>query len=277
MAKKPYILTPENYYDKESNKRYCSVSQYKSFIGCGAYSGCEFKALAEINGDYVRDVSEALLIGSYVDCALTEPDKLEQFIEEHPEMIAKTGANKGNLKKDFVKADFMIARAKRDPFFMKTLEGETQVIMTGEIEGVPFKIKMDSYKEGKFICDLKTCESITKGYYNTMTGTRDNFIGYYDYITQGAIYQEIVRQNTGKVLPFFISAISKENEPDLEVIQIDNQTLAEALEVVKLNVPQIEALKSGELEPIRCGRCDWCKRNKVLKNPISHLEIGGEL
>ena len=164
MAKKPYILTPDNYYEKESNKRYCSVSQYKSFIGCGAYSGCEFKALAEINGDYVRDVSEELLIGSYVDCALTEPDKLPQFIEEHPEMIAKTGANKGNLKKDFVKADMMIARAKRDPFFMKTLEGETQVIMTGEIEGVPFKIKMDSYKEGKFICDLKTAKSITEGY-----------------------------------------------------------------------------------------------------------------
>lgn len=277
MAKKKFILTPDNYYSKESNEKYCSVSQYKSFIGTGANSGCEFRALAEINGEYVRDFSEALLIGSYVDCALTEPNKLQQFIEEHPEMIAKTGTNKGGLKKDFIKADLMIERAKKDKFFMKTLDGETQVIMTGEIEGVPFKIKMDSYKEGKYITDLKTCESITKGYYNQMTGTRDNFIGYYDYITQGAIYQEIVRQNTGKTLPFFISAISKENEPDLEVIQIDNQTLAEALEVVKLNAPQIQALKNGELEPVRCGHCDWCKRNKVLKNPISHLEIGGEL
>ena len=91
-----------------------------------------------------------------------------------------------------------------------------------------------------------------------MTGARDNFIGYYDYITQGAIYQEIVRQNTGMTLPFFISAISKENEPDLEVIQIDNQTLAEQLEVVKMNVPQIKMLKSGEIEPIHCGYCDWC-------------------
>lgn len=276
MAKK-YILTPDNYYDIESNKRYCSVSQYKSFIGCGAYNGCEFKALAEINGEYVREPSEALLIGSYVDCALTEPDKMEEFIATHPEMIAKTGANKGGLKKDFIKADLMIERAKRDSLFMKTLSGDTQVIMTGEIEGLPFKIKMDSYKEGKFITDLKTCESIRKGYYNPLTGTRDNFIGYYDYITQGAIYQEIVRQNTGKTLPFYISAISKENEPDLEVIQIDNQTLAEALEVVKLNAPQIQALKNGELEPVRCGHCDWCKRNKVLKKPISHLEIGGEL
>ena len=277
MAKKKYILTPDNYYSQESNKRYCSVSQYKSFIGCGAYSGCEFKALAEINGEYVRKPSEALLIGSYVDCALTEPDKLEQFIEEHPEMIAKTGANKGNLKKDFVKADLMIERAKRDPFFMKTLEGETQVIMVGEIEGVPFKIKMDSYKEGKYITDLKTCESITKGYYNSMTGTRDNFIGYYDYITQGAIYQEIVRQNTGKTIPFFISAISKEDEPDLEVIQIDNQTLAEALEVVKMNAPQIQMIKNGEVEPIRCGHCEWCRKHKVLKSPISHLDIGGDM
>lgn len=275
MAKK-FVLTQDNYYSKESNQAYCSVSQYKSFIGCGSYNGCEYKALAEINGDYVRDTSEALLIGSYVDCALTEPNKLQEFIEEHPEMIAKTGANKGQLKKDFVKADLMIERARKDSLFMKTLDGETQVIMTGEIEGVPFKIKMDSYKEGKFITDLKTCESIRKGYYNPMIGTRDNFIGYYDYITQGAIYQEIVRQNTGKTLPFFISAISKENEPDLEVIQIDNDTLAERLEVVKMNVPQIQLLKNGEAEPIHCGYCDWCKRNKVLSMPISHLDIGGE-
>lgn len=276
MAKKKFKLTADNYYSTEANKAYVSVSQYKSFIGCGAYNGCEYKALAEINGEYVRPSNEALLIGSYVDCALTEPDKLAEFIESHPDMIAKTGPNKGQLKKDFIKADLMIERARRDSLFMKTLEGNTQTIMTGEIEGVPFKIKMDAYKEGKYITDLKTCESIRKGYYNPVTGTRDNFIGYYDYITQGAIYQEIVYQNTGKRLPFFISAVSKENEPDLEVIQIDNETLAEQLEIVKMNVPQIQMLKNGEVEPIHCGYCDWCKKNKVLSKPISHLDIGGE-
>ncbi len=32
--------------------------------------------------------------------------------------------------------------------------------MTGEIEGVPFKIKMDSYKLGAFITDLKYMASL---------------------------------------------------------------------------------------------------------------------
>jgi hypothetical protein len=196
---------------------------------------------------------------------------------DNPSMYSSRGPTKGQLKAEFQKAYQMVERAQQDKKFMKYLDGEHQKIMTGNIFGLDWRIKIDCYIPGKAIVDLKTCESITKGYYNTMTGTRDNFIGYYDYITQGAIYQEIVRQNTGMVLPFFISAISKENEPDLEVIQIDNQTLAEALEVVKMNVQQIQMLKNGEIEPIRCGRCDWCKKNKVLKNPISHLDIGGEL
>ena len=38
---------------------------------------------------------------------------------------------------------------------MEYMSGEKQVIMTGEIEGVPVKIKIDSYHPNKMIVDLK--------------------------------------------------------------------------------------------------------------------------
>jgi hypothetical protein len=192
-------------------------------------------------------------------------------------MYSSRGATKGELKVGFKIGQKMVERAKRDAFFMKTMQGEHQRIMTGEIGGLPFKIKMDVYNPEKFIVDLKTTQCIRKPQFNPMTGRRESFVLFMGYHTQGAIYQEIVRQNTGKTLPFFISAISSELEPDIEVIQIDNESLAEELEIIKSNAEVIKMLKNGEAEPCRCGSCEWCRRNKVLKAPINYLDIDGEV
>ena len=40
-------LTPENYYTKEANMQYVSVSQYKEFNGTTGKMGCEAYAMAK--------------------------------------------------------------------------------------------------------------------------------------------------------------------------------------------------------------------------------------
>ena len=267
-------LTNENYYSVEANKHYMSVSQLKNFIGTPFLKGCEKRALAEINGEYEREKTTSLLVGSYVDAALTGgAEELEKFILENPQIISSKGATKGQLKTDYKQADLMIDRVKRDKFFMRTLEGQHQVIMTGEIFGVPFKIKIDNLAD-KAIVDLKTCESLTKIYY--AEGRRMNFIEYHNYILQGAIYQEIVRQNTGKTLPFFLSCVSKEKVPDLGVFQIDNETLAECLASLEDDIKYVQMIKNGEVEPRECGCCDYCKEHKIITKPINWLDLGDE-
>ena len=47
-----------------------------------------------------------------------------------------------------------------------------------------------------------------------------NFIEYWGYDLQAAVYQEVVYQNTGERLPFFVAAASKEEETDIELIWI---------------------------------------------------------
>lgn len=54
-------LTSENYFSQQANLDYMSCSQFKSFCDC------EERTLADIAGDYKRDSSTALLVGSYVD------------------------------------------------------------------------------------------------------------------------------------------------------------------------------------------------------------------
>ena len=54
-------LTNENYFSKEADMEYMSVSQFKAF------EQCEAAALASVKGEWERTKTTALLVGSYVD------------------------------------------------------------------------------------------------------------------------------------------------------------------------------------------------------------------
>lgn len=148
--------------------------------------------------------------------------------------------------------------------------------MTADMFGAKWKIKMDSYIADKAIVDLKVMRELHKAEYTKDFGYMD-FIQYWGYDIQGAVYQEVVYRNTGKRLPFFIAAASKEKETDIELIWIDDEHLHEKLIEVEQNTPKILALKSGAVEPIRCELCDYCKHTKVLKKPIHYSELLGEV
>ena len=269
-----FVLTQGNYHTTESNLIYCSKSQFLDFYGV---DGCEARAMARLKGGFEEPKSDALLIGSYVDCLLTEPEKVNEFIENHPEMISSRGTTKGLLKADYQRANQMVDRVKQDKTLMKALDGEHQVIMTGTLFGLPFKIKMDSYLPGKAIVDLKTVESLHKTYY-TANG-RASFVEYFDYILQAAIYQEVVYQNTGNRLPFYLACVSKEPIPDIALVYIDDETLENRLygneltEGIAKECEQIRLLKSGEVEPMRCEHCAYCLPTKVIKKPIAYTDL----
>lgn len=255
-------LTSENYYTQEMNKTFMSVSQFKMF------QECESKALAELKGEFQREVSTALLVGSYVDAFFD--GKLEDFKAAHPEMFLKSGG----LKSDFVMADKLIARAVSDKFFMKYMTGETQKIFTGEISGVPFKSKLDCYHDGKAIVDLKTVKDFEPIWKNRR---KLSFIEAWGYDIQGAVYQELVYQNTGQKLPFFICAVTKEKSPDLAVISIPQSRLDFCLELVKNLAPHFQAVKDGKELPQRCEKCDYCKDTKEITEIIDYRDLNPEL
>ena len=207
------VLTAENYYSTEANLEYMSVSQFKDFNGTNGKIACEFEAMEKMYGRWRPEKSTALLIGSYVDSYFE--GSLELFKKENSEIFTQ----KGELKAPFKKAEEIIARIERDKYFMKYLSGEKQKIMTFELFGVQWKIKMDSYLPGIAIVDLKIMASITDLKWVRDLGYLD-FVRYWGYDIQGAIYQKGVEIVTGKKLPFYIAAATKENEPDIRIIQI---------------------------------------------------------
>lgn len=269
------ILTSENYYSLEANLEYVSVSQYKDFFGVADRLGCEACALAKLRGEIEQVMTTPLLMGAYVDAFFE--GTLSTFKAQHPEIISSRGKSVGELKSDYKQAEVMIERALRDELFMKYMEGDKQVIMTGEISGVPIKIKIDSF-DGRRITDLKTVRSITDTYFDTQTRERKNFVEWWGYDLQAAVYQEIVRQNTGEVYPFFICAISKDKtdnvpHPRIRVIEVPPTMMEERLEEFKQNVENIQMLKKGEIEPTRCEHCDYCADTEILTGPVSVDEL----
>ncbi len=260
------VLSAGNYYSREADLGYMSVSQFKDFNGTYGRAACEFGAMEKMYGRWKPEKSVAMLVGSYVDSYFE--GSLEWFRMGNPEVFTQ----KGELKAPYRKAEGIIARIERDPYFMKYLSGRKQEIMTGELFGTAWKIKMDSYIPGVAIVDLKVMSSITELKWVKDLGYLD-FARYWGYDIQGAVYQKVVEANTGKRLPFYIAAATKENEPDIRIIQVTQNYLDEALRVVGANLPRILRVKSGEAQPDRCELCDCCRHNRVLTKPISIADL----
>ena len=252
------ILTQRNYFSKRASMEYMSVSQFKAF------QKCPEMALAEIKGRYEREKTTPLLVGSYVDSYFE--GTLPQFKHDNPEIFKRDGT----LKNEFLQAEAIIDRIHKDRMFSRFMSGRKQVIMTGEIEGIKVKIKVDSLHKDKIV-DLKVMRDFQPVYVPEI-GKQPWFEGW-GYDLQGAVYQEIVKQNTGEVLPFYLAAATKEKVTDIDIVEIEQEALDFALERFKRDVEYFDAIKKCAVEPIRCEKCDYCKQTKVLKEPTSSNEF----
>lgn len=247
-------INENNYFSKEICQVYTGSTEIKDFLKCEA---C---ALAKLSGYFEEEKSKAMMVSSYIDEAVS--GTLDKFKEENPEIFTK----QGELKADYKIADEVLKQVYEDPMFLKYINGEHQVIMTGEISGVPVKIKIDSFHKDKCIVDLKAMANLEL-IWNDKTHLKENFINAYDYVLQGALYQEIVRQNTGKVLPFIIAVCTKQKYSRRALLQIPQEELDLKLEFLKQYLPHLQSVKQGNEEPSHCGECDYC----ISKEKVSQI------
>ena len=259
-------INNENYFSTENNVKYMSCSQFKDFMKC------EVEALAKVKGELVEEKSPALLFGGYVDAYFS--NELDQYLEQYGgEMI---NSKTGELKAPFKSITEVIKAIETDEILMKYLDGQKQVVMVGEIANVLFKIKVDSLFPD-MIVDQKVMSSIKEKIWiedkSTGRNIKTDFVEAFGYDIQGAIYQEIVRQNTGKKLPFILAVTTKEENPDKALIQIDQEYLDKALELVKELAPHFDLVKKGLIEPNGCGRCPSCRKDLKVSGVVSYKDL----
>lgn len=272
------MVTAENYFSPEMNMAYMGSTQFKAF------DRCEAAALAEVRGEYVPAASTALLVGGYIDAYFS--GELPVFQAQHPEIFKRDGG----LKAEYVHAQDVIARMEADELYMLLMSGKKQVILTGEIAGVPFKVKIDSLLDAdtsrriveRFpemaevmgmcdgaLVDQKVMRDM-KGIWSEEEHTKVSFAQFYGYDIQGAIYQAI----EGHMLPFLLAVGTKEDAPDIDVKYIPDGELAAKLAEVEDRAPRYQAIKEGKIAPRRCEKCAYCRMTKKLCRATDYREMG---
>lgn len=272
-------LTQENYYE---DTEYLTNSRMKR------YHQCQAKALAVDNGNWVEERDETpLLLGNYVHSYFESPKAHKKFLAENGDkLLAKTGKNKGGLKSEFVIAEEMIYCLKTDDVFSYLYHGypsdtvQKEMIVFGEIEGVPVKGKLDSVNVSRgYFVDLKTMKSIYSEEWNAELKKRvpasvNNILGF-GYHGQLALYRELLKQMTGQEFRPYIVAVSKENVPDKEILKIDEEWLDEGLNKLKTDIVEVWSVIQGKQKPKECGRCDYCRSKKKLCEVVSLNDLIG--
>lgn len=272
------ILTSENYYSQEANTEFMSVSQFKMF------SSCEAAALAQLRGEYTPAASPAMLVGGYVDAWFS--GELPLFQAQHPEIFKRDGT----LKSEYIKAQEIIARMEADELFSLLMSGDKQVIVTGEIAGVPFKGKLDC------LLDAETCAEIVRRFPAAAAALGDHprgaivdqkvmrdllpvwsegdhcrvpFVEAYGYDLQGGVYQEL----EGRDLPFILAVGTKEAETDLAALYISEADLKAGLYQVEDRAPRYQAIKLGRERPRRCEHCGYCRATRELTGIVNYRDL----
>lgn len=255
-------LNNMNYFSSEHNWKYTGSSQIKDFIQCEAY------AMAKLKGEWIDEISIALKQSSYVDAWMSKD--LKKFKKENPDLFLKNG----ELKSEFRLAEEVINQIKKDPMFMKYIGGKHQKIMTGTISNIPVKIKIDSLHDSCLV-DLKVIKSLDL-IWDDKDKCKKNFIDYYRYTLQAALYQEIVRQKTGKKLPFIIAVVTKEKYSQRQLLQIPQEVMDRELEFLKQYLPHLQDVKTGKVKPTSCDICPYCISKKKCEKVVYYDDFFNE-
>lgn len=267
-------VTVENYFNPEIEMAYMGSTQFKEF------QKCEAAAMAKLTGEYIPEPTKAMLIGSYVDAYFS--GELPLFQAQHSEIFKRDGT----LKAEFLDAQELIGRMESDELYMLLMSGSKQVIRTGVIAGVPFKIKVDSLLSSdvckeiaeKFpetaealgmldgaIVDQKVMRDLQEVWSNEES-RKLPFVEAYGYDIQGAIYRAI----EGHILPFVLAVGTKEEPPDLAAIYIPDDMLRAKLYEVEDMAPHFQAVKEGRESPKRCENCAYCRATRKLASIVNY-------
>lgn len=250
----------QNYFSAEMQREYMSCSQFKAFMSCPA------AALAEINGEVGKVEKDCFTEGHLFEAIVN--GEAECFYMEHPEIISSRGETRGSPKSNFLKAINAAEAIRRQQTVMEIVNRcKKQLIVTGEINGVPYKGCIDLYDPvtGDY-WDTKCMRSFDS-VYSPAEGRRLEWWENYGYHYQLAIYRELLLQTFGAAGKGGLIAATKEDVPDVAWLTFDDKMLDAALDIVYELSPTYQAMKKGLIDADGCGTCNFCKSKKVLTAP----------
>lgn len=261
-------LTNENYFTLEAENAYMSNHLWGDFMKC------EARTIACLDGKYEKPDKkpgkDVLIAGHVMEAVIQGRD-----YKDIPGIYQKDCKT---LYADYLQAVNMGKRAMRDPLFCKVTAGAKQEIYTGEIGGLPWKCKTDDVNhEKRVICDIKSTADFDDDW-KEIEGKNKKVPWYwvYDYPRQLATQRELVRQNTGENYFCLLAAVTKQDPPDIRIIEVSlEKDFALELMGIESKSLRIKEVFQRREKPTSCGVCDYCRKVKVLTGFEQALSIYG--
>lgn len=256
------------YYCLDMDRNYLSFSSVK------ALETCQSAHMAKLYDGYVKpDMNaEHFLVGKLTEALVTDQEEFDRLLKRHEsEIISTRGATKGYLKAAFKPVYEYADALKKQDAVMELLDTNNQPVFLFEFAGYPFKAKLDAYKPGSHIADLKTTKEDIMGLvWCTEMGCKVPWWQKSRYELQAALYQEAVRQKTGEKLPYFIVGVQKQNDgaPNVDIVEVPQDLMDRTLQQLEHSLEIIGPVWMREEEPQRCEFCHHCRSTKVLESVL---------
>lgn len=256
-----------------STPDHLSASQWRGWLECAA------ARLAQQEGRYTPPTTDAMLVGSYIDAALTQPETLAEWLVENAADVFKK-ARKGEAaekRAPFVLADDMIARVQADPLWKSLTarpECRMQVPIEGQIADFAWVYMADIVLEtasGPVLLDLKTTASFGGSWGVQEIPDQDRsdlrttrvYLPWYDaagYWRQLAVGRYLWHQQTGQYPLCGILACTKEDPVSLGawMLEDDLRFEREISRIINLQ-PDVLQYKRKEQPAPACGLCGFCR------------------
>lgn len=251
------ILTPENYHSDEARAAYISSSDIKLAMRCEAMWAAQDK------GQYRRpEGTAAFAYGHLFEEALT--GNAETYITQHPELTLSRGPRKGELYAEYSGAIDLAAAVRRSSFLANLIDRcRKQVILTGELCGLPVRVMMDLVDEDESIYDIKSA----KDFRTVWDDDRQEYMDWWavwKYPVQLWVYREVARQN-GLTVPHVGLIAGSKSNMDIQAIRFSEETMTAAQTDAEHTIRRMADIRNGA-KPDECGRCEWCLSQKKIDN-----------
>ena len=251
-----FELTAENYHSAEANKEYMGFSRYSDWMRC------EDAAYARYTGEYDPPPTEPMMLGTAFHNVVLEGADPDIEFSSYTINGKKTTVQPAK-KKQLLAMNLEVERQKKEPCGIvgMLMEGEKEVIVTGELGGLWWKGKVDVLGR-RWILDIKTSDGREKKF-NEAKGAFESWWVRWCYARQAAVYSYM----HGKGFPFLVLKVTKSERPAIELYEFTAAQMAIELSSIDAGCQRIIEVKSGATRK-RCETCDYCKATKVITEAI---------
>ena len=254
-----FTLTEENYHSRAARRRWISSSDVK------AAKRCEAAWLADYCGKIKHEENKpAFAFGHLFEAALTLPGpQYHQYLAAHPELCSSRGPTKGQLRAEYAAAPELAHAVRRSPYLWGIVRRcKKQVILTGELNGMPVRCMMDLVDRDGSIYDLKAMRSFLP-IYDTAREEYLDWWAYWNYPIQLYIYREIAHQN-GLAVPRVGLIAASKADSDVQALAFGDEIMQAAAADTAYTMQRMAQILAGQEEPTACGRCAWCMSRKRI-------------